>query len=351
MSEINADTFRRNFLRILVAAAILVGFFYILTPFYIPILLGGILAMAFSPFVHYFTGRGWSRKVSLIVMTFILFLMGLAPVSVVLMRGTKVVSHFLSEKSLLEIKHNLEVMIYKFLDHFSEKSNIDPTAVREKFDSFMNSSGSYALNLLSSFLSQVPDILMLSFTTILSFYFFLLEEEKIRRWFDQYFYFSKENGDRFIYLVKASCKEIFFSNVITGITQATVIAAGAFFCKTGDFFIIFVITFFLSFIPTGAAPVGFLLGVFAFIDHRVGAGIAMCSVSAFSGIIDNIIRPYLNSLGSVEVPVFVNFLSIIGGVLMMGLAGLFVGPLLSSLIYGILPIFLDEWFPQKNNRE
>jgi hypothetical protein len=31
---------------------------------------------------------------------------------------------------------------------------------------------------------------------------------------------------------------------------------------------------------------------------------------------------------------------------MMGLAGLFVGPLLASLTYGALPIILEEWFPE-----
>ena len=73
----------------------------------------------------------------------------------------------------------------------------------------------------------------------------------------------------------------------------------------------------------------------------------MICVALFTGIVDNIIRPYLNSFGEVQVPVFVNFLAIIGGVLMMGLAGLFVGPLLASLAYGALPILLDEWFPVK----
>ncbi len=346
MIELNPDSFRKNFLKIILSVLILFGFLYILAPFAIAILLGGILAMAFNPFLHSFMKHGMKRKLALILLTFILFLMCLAPVGLVLVRGTKMVSGILSEQSLIDSKQQIEGKIYAFIDNFSDRTHIDPVVMREKFDNFVSNVGAYALNLFSNFLSQIPDILMLSLVTILSFYFFLLHEERIRQWFDYYFYFSDKNGDKFIYLAKSSCKEIFFSNVITGIVQASVIAFGALFCKAGDFFIVFIITFFVSFIPTGAGPIGFILAIFTFLDHRIGAGIAMTCVAAFSGIIDNIIRPYLNSKGSVEVPGFVNFLAIIGGVVMMGLAGLFVGPLLASLTYGALPIILEEWFPE-----
>lgn len=351
MSEINADAFRKNFFKMLAAILVLVGFVYVLTPLFIPIVLGGILAMAFSPYLKYFTSKGWNRKLSLILMTIVLFLMCITPFGVVIIKGTNIVSNFLSQQSLAETKQILETKVYGLLDRFSQFSEIDSESVREKFSEYLGSSGAFAFNLFSSFLSQIPNIFMLSFITILSFYFCLLEEDKIRRWFDRYFYFSNENADRFMQLLKSSCREVFFANVLTGIIQASIIAGGAFFTQTGDFFIVFIITFFLSFIPViGAAPTGFIVAVGAFMSHRIGPGIVMACVAAFSGIIDNIVRPYLNSRGSVEVPTFVNFLAIVGGVLTIGLAGLFVGPLMASLTYGAIPIILEEWFPALDDR-
>jgi predicted PurR-regulated permease PerM len=347
VSEMSADDFRKNFLKIILATAIVGGFFYILMPFCISILFGGILAMAFSPIFHSLTRHGSRRKLSLFLITLVLFLICLTPISIVLVRGSRFVTNALAEPSFFVSTKNVEQKIYTFLDHFSEKSNIDPKIARDKFDAFVSSTLQYSLNLFKSFLSQIPDIIMLSIITILSFYFFLLDEDKIRIWFNHYFYFSKENSNRFITIIKASCKEVFISNVITSIVQASMIAIGAFFCNIGDFFIIFIITFFLSFIPIGASPVGFILAAVAFNDNRIGAGITMSSLSALSVIIDNIIRPYLNSRGTVEVPLFVNFIAIVGGVITMGLVGLFVGPLLASLTYGVLPVILDEWYPKK----
>lgn len=331
---------------------VLVGFIYVLTPLFIPIVLGGILAMAFSPYLKFFTNRGWKRRPSLLLMTFVLFLMCLAPIGIVIVKGTKVVSNFLSHQSFSETKEKVETYIYDFLDNFSAISEINPEVVREKFGNLIGASGTYALNLFSSFLGSIPNILIMSFITILAFYFFLLEEDKIRRWFDRYFYFTYENSDRFIHLIKSSCKEVFFSNVLTGVIQAIIVGSGAALTKSGDFFIVFIITFFLSFIPViGAAPVGFVVAAVAFISDRIGPGIIMACIATFSGLIDNVLRPYLNSRSSsVDVPAFVNFLAIIGGVITIGLAGLFVGPLLASLCYGALPIILEEWFPVLDNR-
>lgn len=333
----------------------MVGFVYILSPLFIPIILGGILAMAFSRYLKYFSNKGLSRGLSLFLMTAVLFLLCITPIGLILVKGTKVVSNFLTQQSLTETKHNVEEKIYSIIEHFSKVSEINSVIIREKFDDLVGSIGNFALNLFSSILTGIPNILMLSFITILSFYFCLLKEEKIRRWFDRYFYFQNKNGDRFIHLLKSSCQEVFFSNVLTGVIQASIVASGAFFTKSGDFFIVFIITFFLSFIPViGAAPTGFVVALGAFLDHRIGAGIGMSCVAAFAGIIDNFIRPYLTSRGTVEVPAFVNFLAIVGGVLTIGLAGLFVGPLMASLTYGAVPIILEEWFPEldpKNDKK
>jgi len=92
----------------------------------------------------------------------------------------------------------------------------------------------------------------------------------------------------------------------------------------------------------------FIIALYAFfIEKRTGAGVAMSIIGVVSGLADNIVRPYLVSLGEVEVPAFIGFLAVIGGVIVMGLPGLFVGPLLASLMYGALPIIIEEYFPPK----
>lgn len=345
MKESNSDFILKNFLKIAIAILIILSFVFILYPFFIPLILGGILAMAFSPFVKYFMARGWSRKFSVLIISFTILILGLTPVTIVLMRGTKIVTHFLSEQSIVMTKHKLEDRAYAILDNLADIYNIDQVEAHEKFDNAVSNAGTWLLQLFTRLLSELPNLAMLVFITILTFYFFLIDEARIRKWFDRYFHFTTENGNKFITLIKSSCNEIFFSNVLTGFIQATIVATGAFFTDTGDVFIVFFSAFFLSFIPViGAAPVAFIVAVLAFLDSRIGAGIGMAIVGLVAGVTDNLVRPYLSSRGEVNVPIYVSFLSIIGGVIILGLPGLFVGPLLASLAYGALPIIFAEFF-------
>lgn len=349
MNDSRSDFIFKNFLKIATAIIIIIAFLFILSPFLISLLLGGVLAMAFSPFLQFFTDRGWSRRLSVLFISVAIFILGLAPVTIVLMRGTKFVTNFFDQQSLALTKAKIEDKVYMVLDNLAEIYSIDPIEIQDRFEKLMSSVGSGVVSVASNLLSQIPNLAMLVFITILSFYFFLMDEDKIRAWFDRYFHFGKGNGEKFIRLIKSSCYEIFFSNVITGLIQASIITLGAFFTRAGDVFIIFFSAFFFSFIPViGAAPVGFIVAAFAFIDNRPGDGIVMSVVSILAGLADNIVRPYLSSRGAIKVPVYASFLSIIGGVILMGLPGLFLGPLLASLAYGALPIIIDEFFDETN---
>jgi predicted PurR-regulated permease PerM len=95
----------------------------------------------------------------------------------------------------------------------------------------------------------------------------------------------------------------------------------------------------------------FVIALIGFIDGKVGAGVTMCVIGLISGVADNIIRPFLSSLGEVEVPAFIGFLAVIGGVIVLGLPGLFIGPLIASLVFGVLPLIFDEYFPNSEREE
>lgn len=238
--------------------------------------------------------------------------------------------------------------MYSLIHKVCELYGVNETIVRAKFDAF---SGYIATTLSSSFgemVYQLPEVVMGGLITILSLYCFLKESGTIRTLFDRYFYFTKRNGDSFILILKSCCREVFFSNIITGLLQATVVSVGALIFGIGDFFLVFFITFIVSFIPIiGAAPVAVVLALLCFMDSRAGAGLGMLAFAAFSGISDNLVRPLLGSLGTVEVHPFIGLLSVIGGVIMFGLPGLFMGPLITSLLFGALPIIIDEYFPLK----
>ncbi|HXH75320.1 MAG TPA: AI-2E family transporter [Bacteriovoracaceae bacterium] len=342
----------KNFLKISFALLMMGLFFYIMLPFMISIILGGILAMALIPFVDFFIRRGLSRNTALLLFSFLLGAVGLVPVVAFFVRGSRVVSELLHESNFGQISARIATSSYKLIDNVSNIYGLDNMMMRAKVSSIILYIGHFLSTTLSNFVAELPTVFMVGFITILAVYCFLRESEKIRYLFDRYFYFNKKNGNDFIRMCKGCCREVFFSNIITGVLQATIIAIAAIALNVGDFFLVFFITFVVSFIPIiGAAPVAVVLGLICFIESRVGSGIAMMVVAAFSGIADNILRPLLGTLGEANVHPFIGLLAVIGGVIMFGLPGLFIGPLVASLIFGALPIIIEEYFPPDRDME
>ena len=329
------ELFFKNFFKLATIFLIAAGFLYILSPF----------------ISTYMEKYKWSKKKALNIICLILFFLGAVPMSIFGIRGTKIITEFFSKQSVSVLTQNVQDKIYTFIDQLAVSNHIESDVIKEKLNLFLNTAGSFVFKVFSDMVTQIPDLLLGLLITSLSFYFFILKEDQIRVVFDRYYYFSRDHSNRFISVLKSSCREVFLSNVITGIMQSTIVSVGALFCDLGDFYIVFFLTFVISFIPViGAAPMAFILAAMAFIEQRTGAGITMSIIGVVTGLADNVVRPYLVSLGEVEVPAFIGFLAVIGGVYVLGLPGLFVGPLLASLVYGALPIIVEEYFPSDESK-
>lgn len=64
---------------------------------------------------------------------------------------------------------------------------------------------------------------------------------------------------------------------------------------------------------------------------------------------DNVLKPLLIGKGA-ELPVLFLFFSILGGLALYGMIGLFLGPIILSLLITAIQIFRDEYLPQASNR-
>jgi len=336
----------KNFFKISFIILMLVLMFYILMPFIVSIILGGILAVAFAPFVEYFVAKGLKRSTALIIFTLSLGTVGLVPVVAFFIRGSRVISEQLHESNFTQFSQNLTTSGYRWMDQLASLYGLDNAFVKVKVTEVIVIIGTFLSTTINEFVTELPTILLFGMMTTLSVYFFLSQSHKIRALFDRYFYFNKKNGDNFVFMFKSCCREVFFANIVTGILQATIVSVGALIFGVGDFFLIFFMTFVFSFIPViGAAPIAVILALVCFTEARTGSGIGMLVVAVVAGLSDNILRPLLGSLGKVEVHPFIGLMAVIGGVIMFGLPGLFIGPLVASLCFGALPIIMEEYFP------
>lgn len=340
--------FLQNFLKITFTVAAFISFAYILSPFFIPILIGGILAMAFSPFVKVIMVRGFTRRASLSILSLLMFFIGIIPTGAFFFRGARVISEMAAAINSPFSAQTINQKLDGLIDKFSTIYGIPEATLHNQIDKLIGKISTFIMSTFGNILSQIPDLILISIITLLSFYFFLSNEERIRSLFNNYFFFQKENGNSFIKLLKSSCREVFFSNILTGAIQSVVVSIGSLIAGIGDFFLIFCTTFIFSFVPViGAGPVAIVIALYSLAINNIYAAIVMFVVAAVAGVSDNIIRPFLASLGTVEVPPFIGFITVIGGVIVFGLPGLFLAPLVASVSFGLVPIISDEYMKQE----
>jgi predicted PurR-regulated permease PerM len=227
-----------------------------------------------------------------------------------------------------------------------EQFNLSDEQIRTHVTRALEAGTQFGLRLFSDFITALPQIFLFSVVLVLATFVFLIGAEHFQKFFQRIFRMKDLQRERYVQIFQSCAQQVFLSNVLTGFLQSVVVTLGALLSGYPELFLIFFITFVTSFIPIlGAGPVALVLSVAGFLNQDYSAGIIMLITSAVAGSSDNLLRPYLATLGEVKVPVFLSFLSVLGGVLVLGLPGLFVGPLVISWAWGLLPVIYRDLFP------
>jgi predicted PurR-regulated permease PerM len=174
-------------------------------------------------------------------------------------------------------------------------------------------------------------------------YSFLKHGHRIRLALQRVFGFSNETMEDLVRVSILNARSVYISNIATGMIQSTLVATGAALTGIADWFMAFFLTLILSFVPViGAAPVAFVCALIAYMKGETTHAIILLVVGLFTGMIDNILRPWLASTGESNTPPIIAFVCVLGGALWLGFPGLFIGLLVGSFSYDTLPIFWRE---------
>ncbi len=337
--------FVRNGLKIVFALVLILAALMVLVPFLRAVLMGAILALALSPALSWMENQGLKRWVSLSLLVVGLFTVVLAPTLTFFIHGAKVLTTTFNDPAIVEKYQWFLGKFNELVIRYGPSLGLSPEEIQKQMFEGSTQLAKVVLASFSSIVGKVPDMALFSVIMLMAIYFFLDNEKSIRKFFDRYFLFEKKNGDIFIQVLKGCSREVFLINVLSGLLVATVVTVGAAVCQLDEWFLIFFVSFISSFIPMfGAGPIGLLLALYCFALGNNLAGFGMGIVTVITFAVDNLVRPYFSSHGLVKVPGAAAFLAVLGGVLTMGLSGLFIGPLVVSLALGLLPIIFEELF-------
>ena len=131
-------------------------------------------------------------------------------------------------------------------------------------------------------------------------------------------------------------RSVLVANVAVSIAQATICSIALVIIQLPRALVYGTLSFFLSFVPVvGTMPITIGAAIFCYSQGRVGAAIFMIAIAGVIGIVDNILRPIFMK-SSANLSFLWTFVAFVGGVALLGLPGVIVGPLVFSLFIAYL---------------
>lgn len=340
---------RRTIFKTLTTLLFWAAFLGLFIPFYTELLLAGVFALAMEPFLgRVLQGKHmkWRTSVALILLG--MFIVVAVPVTIVIYK----LYAYVAEISRTGIQNTpawqqiatvkTEVVNYanQLMTRFGLSERIDLNGLSEEG---LSRGANYLLGVVYGFVYQVPSILLSLFVFCAALYFYLAEAAPLKRIFKRQHVLSATESERFIKVLQKSSYNTVVSSMIIAVMQATVVSLGATILGAGDFTVVWVVTFFCSFVPViGAGPVAAALALGKVLMGSYGVAIGLMVVAVVGGTMDNIVRPYLISSGEEDLHPVVGLLAIVGALIIFGMPGLFLGPVIATVAIKIIPTLNNE---------
>ena len=144
-----------------------------------------------------------------------------------------------------------------------------------------------------------------------------------------------ERGEGVVRLAGQAIRGVAFGVVLTALVQATFGGIGLLIAGVPAAALLTAAMFLLAVAQIGAVPVLALAVGWLYWKDATVAATALLVWTVFVGALDNVLRPLLIRMGA-DLPLLLIFAGVIGGLLSMGLVGIFVGPVVLAVTYTLL---------------
>ena len=212
---------------------------------------------------------------------------------------------------------------------------IGPTGVSAFLTPYAGSALSWLLSLSGSVGMIIVEFLLTVFIAAI----FYMSGNQVADWLNLFARrIAGHQGAQALALSAKAIQAVALGVVGTATIQAILGGLGLAICGIPATSILTALVFILCLAQLGPTPVFLPVVIFLFWTGQPGWGIGMVVWALFLGTLDNIIRPFLMKKGA-DLPLLLVFAGVTGGLLVFGIIGLFIGPVVLAVTYTLL----DAW--------
>lgn len=341
---------RKEIFKYVIAGIFLTAFAILFFPFIRELMLAAVVALAMEPFLgRWLQPRHFRWKISVLLILVAMFHLVSLPLAFV---GYRTYRYFVrmsqegvTNSELFQKLTEVKAKILQMVDQLTVKMGLEAQFdITGSLEEWLSNGINFVVHASTQMVTQLPSLLISIFVFCAGLYYFLAEARTIKSVFMKQRLLTPNEAGRLIAVLQNSSYGTVVTSLAIAMMQASLVCLGSAILRTGDWAVVWAVTFFLSFIPVvGAAPVALALGLYQLIMGDVGSAIGFVVVAVIAGTADNIVRPFLISSNEQDLNPVVSLLAIIGALLIMGMPGLFLGPVIAGVAVKIIPtLFSDE---------
>ncbi len=348
---------KRFSLYALLATVTLIGllFYRVIEPFLFSLLFATVLAVLFRPIFTWACKKMGGRERTAAMLTTVgILLLFLLPLGAALVLAgiqmvdvsAEVVQLVKGEPSELEdewkqIKES--PLVTKAVERYEQLSETQQkrlqTLVAEGTDGFVKQVYQKTFGLVGNIIGAMIGMVV----TALTLYYLFVDGERILEEVKSLTPLDDAEEDALVDQFGKVCRGVVTGTVVAALVQALLAGIGFFFVGVPNLPLLMTLTMICAFIPFfgAGAVVMVVVAWLAFEGHYTAATLLFLYSMAVVSTSDNLIRAYIIG-NEVKLNPLVAFITVIGAIQLIGLWGIFVGPMVAAFFYTLLKLLRDR---------
>ncbi len=223
------------------------------------------------------------------------------------------------------------------------RSLLSPEMSSSLVDNIRSSVSNLILNFLgkfNSFITELPILFLKLAVTIFVFFFSLRDGEKAIAYLKSVSPLKKETEEKFFKKFRDVTNSVLLGQIFVGVVQGTVAGIGFFVFGIPNALLLTLLSVLASIIPMiGPSIIWVPTLIFLLVSGRTETAFIFLIYNLFfTSLIDNIIRPMIVSKRT-QINIAIIIIGMIGGILVFGIIGLIIGPLILAYVLLVIEIY------------
>lgn len=348
-----------------------ITFFRVIAPFLLPLFLAGVVALLCQPLFHYFLDRtnGRVRRAAGLTTACVVaaVLIPLVAATIVAsMQTFRFATTIADRQNWTELLtaagadpsdapespwHALANVANRFLPAGRQTTPEDvETLVRVKLREAFNELGNRSLGIagstidaLTAVIARLTSIVIGILIFVIALYYFFADGTALIRASEKLIPVHVEYQRELLNEFATVVRSVVTATFVSALAQSLATVVALWICGFDHLLILFVLASIASLVPLAGAwlvwgPCAVIMAVHG---NVLGAVLLSMYGVGFVGILDNVVRTYVLKSDTKLHPLLA-FISVMGGLQVLGLWGVFIGPIVASCLHALVKIFNHE---------